>query len=139
MDSKKLCVCNNKRTPNYKVFAGIAQRGKSYMEWFYGFKLHIVCNDKGELLNFVVTLGNVDDKEPLTSSNLLKEVIGKPFADKGYISESLFDKLFFDGIHLVTTVRRNMKEIFGGFSLISATIFGKSNGNTSKRNDDELK
>lgn len=89
--------------------AGIAQRGKSSMGWFYEFKLHLVCNDKGELLNFVSTPGNVDDRKPLTSSNLLKELIGELFADKGYISESLFNRLFFDGIHLITTVRKNMK------------------------------
>ena len=110
VDSTKLSVCNNKRIPNHKVFAGIAQRGKSSMGWFYGFKLHLVCNDKGELLNFVITPGNVDDREPLTSGNLLKEVMGKLFADKSYISENRFNKLFFDGIHLITTVRRNMKE-----------------------------
>lgn len=110
MDSTKLCVCHNKRIANHKVFAGIAQRGKSSMGWFYGFKLHLVCNDKGELLNFVITPGTVDDREPLTSGNLLKEVMGKLFADKGYISESLFNKLFFDGKHLITTVRKNMKE-----------------------------
>ena len=110
VDSTKLCVCDNKRSPRHKVFAGIAQRGKSSMGWFYGFKLHLVCNDKGELLNFVITPGNVDDREPLTSSNMLKELMGKLFADKGYISESLFNHLFFDGIHLITTVRKNMKE-----------------------------
>lgn len=110
VDSTKLCVCDNKRIPRHKVFAGIAQRGKSSMGWFYGFKLHLVCNDKGELLNFVITPGNVDDREPLTSSNLVKELMGKLFADKGYISENLFNRLFFDGIHLITTVRKNMKE-----------------------------
>ncbi len=118
VDSTKLCVCENKRIPAHKVFAGIAQRGKSSMGWFYGFKLHIVCNDKGELLNFVITPGNVDDREPLTSGNLLKEVMGKLFADKGYISESLFNRLFFDGIHLITTVKWNMKEryLIGGLT-----------------------
>lgn len=110
VDSTKLHVCDNKRIPRHKVFEGIAQRGKSSMGWFYGFKLHLVCNDKGELLNFVITAGNVDDREPLTSSNLLKEVMGKLFADKGYISEGLFNRLFFDGIHLITTVRKNMKD-----------------------------
>lgn len=110
VDSTKLHVCNNKRIPRHKVFAGIAQRGKSTMGWFYGFKLHLVCNDKGELLNFIITPGNVDDREPLTGSNLLKGVLGKLFADKGYISEKLFNHLFFDGINLITTVRKNMQQ-----------------------------
>lgn len=114
VDSTKLCVCDNKRIPRHKVFDGIAKRGKSSMGWFYGFKLHLVCNDKGELLNFVITPGNVDDREPLASSNLLKELMGKLFADKGYISENLFSRLFFDGIHLITTVRKNNeRKIYG--------------------------
>jgi hypothetical protein len=62
------------------------------------------------ILNFVFTTGNVDDREPLTATNLLKGVIGKLVGDKGYIGESLFNKLFFNGIHLVTKVRNNMKE-----------------------------
>ena len=35
------------------------------MGWFFGFKLHLIINDKGEILNFVFTTGGVDDREPL--------------------------------------------------------------------------
>ena len=111
-DSTRLHVCHNKRIEQNKVFKGIAQRGKSTMGWFYGFKLHIAINDKGELLGFVITTGNMDDRAPLTESMLLKDVFGKLFADKGYISEKLFNHLWFDGIHLITTVRKNMKESY---------------------------
>jgi hypothetical protein len=75
-----------------------------------GFKLHLICNEKGEILNFVFTQGNVDDRELLTAANLLKGVIGKLVGDEGHIGESLFNRLFFYGIHLPTKVRSNMKE-----------------------------
>ena len=110
VDSTRLTVCKNQRIHNHKVFNGIAERGKSSMGWFYGFKLHITCNDKGEIMSFVLTPGNVDDRNPLTESSLLEKIFGKLFADKGYISKTLFDKLFVDGIHLFTTVRNNMKD-----------------------------
>ena len=110
IDSTRLVVCRNQRIHQHKVFNGIAERGKSSMGWFYGFKLHLVCNDKGELLNFMLIPGNVDDRNPLKESNLLKKIAGKLFGDKGYISEKLFNSLFFDGIHLITTIKKNMKE-----------------------------
>jgi hypothetical protein len=77
--------------------------------WFYGFKLHLVCNDKGELLSFCLTPGNVDDRNPQTIKTLTKKLFGKLFADKGYISATLFKMLFDDGIFLVTGIKSNMK------------------------------
>jgi len=109
VDSTPLRVCNNKRIFNHKVFDGIAQRGKSTMGYFFGFKLHLVVNEKGEILNFVITPGNVDDREPLKDSNFLSKIFGKLFADKGYIGQKLFEQLFIDGIHLITGLKRNMK------------------------------
>lgn len=109
VDSTPLRVCNNKRIFRHKVFDGIAKRGKSTMGYFFGFKLHLVVNEKGEILNFVITPGNVDDREPLKDSNFLEKIFGKLFADKGYIGKQLFDQLFVDGIHLITGLKRNMK------------------------------
>ena len=34
------------------------------MGWFFGFKLHLICNEKGELLNFMITPGGIDDRKP---------------------------------------------------------------------------
>lgn len=110
VDSTTIKVCRNQRIHNHAVFKDIAERGKSSMGWFYGFKLHLICNEKGEILNFTFTIGNVDDRKPLIATNLLRGVFGKLFGDKGYIGEKLFKELFFNGIHLVTTVKRNMKE-----------------------------
>lgn len=109
VDSTPIRVCHHKRIKRNKVFKGIAQVGKSTMGWFYGFKLHIVISDKGEILNFAVTQANVDDREPLKNESFLRAVFGKLFADKGYISQKLSEILFIDGIHLITGIRNNMK------------------------------
>lgn len=109
VDSTPIRVCHNKRIKRNKVFKGIAEVGKSTMGWFYGFKLHIVINDKGEILNFAITQANVDDREPLRNEGFLKAVFGKLFADKGYISEKLANILFVNDIHLITSIRNNMK------------------------------
>ena len=109
IDSTPIRVCKNKRIFNHKVFDGIAQRGKSTMGYFFGFKLHIVINDKGEIIEFVLTAGNVDDREPLKDANFIKKIYGKLFADKGYVSKPLFENLFFNGIQLITGIRNNMK------------------------------
>lgn len=104
-----LRVCRNQRIHLHRVFRGLAQRGQCSMGWFYGFKLHLVCNEKGELLSFMLTPGNVDDREPLKNTAFLENISGKLFGDKGYISKGLFEKLFVDGIQLLTKVRNNMK------------------------------
>lgn len=108
-DSTKVAVCHNKRIKSNKVFKGLAAVGKSTMGWFFGFKLHLVCNEKGELLNFCLTKGNMDDRNPRVWEALSKDIFGKLYADKGYISASLFESLFSEGIHLVTGIRDNMK------------------------------
>ena len=84
VDSTKISVCHNKRIKRNKVFDGFAQTGKSTMGWLYGFKLHLVCNDKGELLSFCLTPGNVDDRDPKTLQTLNKDLFGKLYGDKGY-------------------------------------------------------
>lgn len=108
-DSTSLKVCKNKRIKRNKVFKDIAAVGKSTMGWFYGFKLHLIVNDKGEILNFVITAGNVDDREPLKDEKFLKLIKGKLYADKGYISQKLTELLFIDGLHLITGIRNKMK------------------------------
>jgi hypothetical protein len=109
VDSTPIRVCKNKRIRNHKVFKGIAELGKSTMGWFYGFKLHIIVNEKGEIINFVITQGNCDDREPLKSDAFLKKIYGKLYGDKGYLSKDLAKTLFIDGIHLITGIRNKMK------------------------------
>jgi hypothetical protein len=109
VDSTKIAVCHNKRIRNNKVFKNVAEIGKSTMGWFYGFKLHLMCNEKGDLLNFCLTKGNVDDRDERVFGVLSQNIFGKLYADKGYISAKLCEMLFNDGIHLVTGIRSNMK------------------------------
>ena len=114
--STPLRVCRNQRILMHKVFKGIATRGKCSMGWFFGFKLHLICNEKGELLNFMFTPGNVDDRAPLNDKSFIEQIVGKLVGDKGYISQKLFEKLFIDGIQLVTKLKSNMKGALMGIS-----------------------
>lgn len=110
IDSTLLRVCHIKREKQHKVFKGIAEKGKSTMGWFFGFKLHLIINDRGELLSFYLTKGNVDDRNIDLMTAMTKEVFGKLFGDKGYISKALAELLFQDGIQMITKVRKNMKK-----------------------------
>ena len=109
LDSTSIDVCHNRHIHSHKVFRNIARRGKTTTGWFYGFKLHLIVNDEGEILSFCLTAGNVDDRDWKTISTLTREIFGKLYADKGYISQKLFDELFEKNITLITKVRANMK------------------------------
>jgi transposase len=107
IDSTKLAVCGNKRINRNRVFQGVARLGKTTMGWFFGFKLHLIINECGELLAIRLTPGNVDDREPVP--DMARELVGKLFGDKGYISAELFWQLWDRGLQLVTPIRKNMK------------------------------
>jgi len=109
VDSTTIKVCDNHRIPRHKVFAGIAQRGKSSMGWFYGFKLHLVVNDQGEIVSFSLTPGNVADSNKQVMLHLVRQLTGYLFADRGYISKDLFLSMLDIGVKLVTGIRKNMK------------------------------
>lgn len=110
IDSFSLAVSHNKRISNHKTFAGIAQRGKTSMGWFYGFKLHVVINGSGEIINFALTPGNVADNNQTLLEQLLKNIRGKVYGDKGYLlNEDFFKKLYLQGTHVVTRIKKNMK------------------------------
>lgn len=107
VDSTALRVCTNRRIKRHKVFAGLAARGQCSLGWFYGFKLHLVINEQGEVLAFTLTPGNVDDRKPVPK--LVKALFGKLFGDKGYLSQSLFETLLEQGLQLITGIKANMK------------------------------
>ena len=107
IDSTALRVCTNQRIPRHRVFAGLAARGQCSLGWFYGFKLHLVINERGEVLAFTLSPGNVDDRKPVP--RLVKRLFGKLFGDKGYLSQSLFETLLDHGLQLITGIRANMK------------------------------
>ncbi len=108
LDSTTLKVCHNKRIYRNKVFKGIATRGKSSMGWFYGFKLHLVINHKGEIMAFCLTKGNIDDRMPV--EKLTRNLQGLAAADKGYISKKLEEDLQKNNLKFITKVRKNMKK-----------------------------
>jgi transposase len=108
LDSTSLKVCHHRRIHQHRVFQDRAARGKTSVDWFFGFKLHLVVNDQGERLNIRLTPGNTDDRKPVPE--LLKALFGKVFADRGYVSQSLFEHLLHTyGIALYAKPKRNMK------------------------------
>lgn len=108
IDSTSLAVCKNPRIHAHKVFSGLATRGKTSTGWFFGFKLHLICNDRGELLNLMLTPGNVDDRKPVP--HMVRSLFGKLFGDKGYLSQKLFEELLQTfNVQLITGIRSNMK------------------------------
>ncbi len=107
IDSTPLAVCHNARIHQHRVFAGRAARGKTSVGWFFGFKLHLVVNDQGELVAFCLTPGNVDDRHPVPK--LAKGLVGKLVGDKGYLSQPLAQHLLVThGLHLITRLRTKM-------------------------------
>jgi len=109
IDSTPLKVCHNRRIYSHKVFKICAARGKNSTGWFYGFKLHLVINDRGEICSFCLTPGNIDDRNRDVIAQLCRELSGKLFGDRGYISQELFERLYGQGIQLITKLRKNMK------------------------------
>lgn len=131
IDSTRLPICDNKRISRNKVFKGLAQRGKTTMGWFYGFKLHMIINNKGQIMALKITPGNVDDRAVVSS--MTKNLKGKLFADKGYLSKKLFLELYRRGLKLITGIRKNMKNYLMDFTeklllrkrFLVETIFGQ--------------
>lgn len=110
IDSTKIQVCHIKREKQHRVFANLASKGKSSLGWFYGFKLHLIINDQGHILNFFLSSANTDDRNMSVIKALTKGVFGKLYGDKGYISKKLAAFLWNDGIDLIYKVRSNMKK-----------------------------
>ena len=107
IDSTKLEVCHLKRSNSNKLFAQIATHGKTTTGWFFGLKLHLVVNDKGEFMGLRITTGKSDDRPVV--AGLMKGLSGHLYADKGYISSKLTECLLKKGIKMITYIRRNMK------------------------------
>ena len=107
IDSTPIVVCHSRRVHSHKVFKGLAKKGKSSTGWFFGFKVHIIVSDTGELLAFQFSPGNTDDRVPVR--NMAKNFFGKLFGDKGYISKELFSDLYENGLQLITKIKSNMK------------------------------
>jgi hypothetical protein len=123
IDSTALPVCHNRRIQRHKTFAGLADRGKTTMGWFFGFKLHLVFNELNEIVALKLTPGNVSDTAPVRS--LTKDLAGKLFGDKGYIGKKLAEDLLRRGLALFTRVRKNMKSL--PISLLDKALLNNRN------------
>ena len=107
VDSTAIPVCHPKRISRNKVFKETAKLSKSSMGWFFGFKLHLIINDCGEILSCRITPGNVDDRTHMSS--MTQGITGQIFGDKGYIKKELFEQLLSKGLQLITPLKANMK------------------------------
>ena len=107
-DSKTLPVCDNRRIPSNKVFKDVAGRGKSSTGWFYGLKAHLLVNNLGQILQFLITPANFTDNNKSVLDQLLAGIQGKCFADKGYLTK-FFEHFLQKGVQIITKIRKNMK------------------------------
>ena len=130
-DSTAIKVCHNHRINQHKLFKDLAQRAKSTMGWFFGFKLHLIINDKGQIMAVKISPGNTDDRRVLKT--MVKGLVGKCYVDKGYISKELVKQLCKQGLLLITGIRRNMKNYLQSFwdkwmlrkRFLIETVFGQ--------------
>lgn len=109
VDSTALRVCGNKRIFTHEVCKGIANRGMSSMGWFYGFKLHIICNELMQILDYRITSGNTDDRDGLAM--IWNHIFGIIVADAGYLGKNWQEEARKCGKHLFAAVRANMKKL----------------------------
>lgn len=102
-------MCHNKHIQQHSVFIESASRGKTSVDWFYGFKIHLICDHIGRLVSYCITTGNVDDRKVLPELIEHSKLKGKLFGDRGYIGKNCKDRLTEVGVQLITRVKRNMK------------------------------
>lgn len=113
IDSFPLKVSHEKRISSHKTFRGLAARGKTSVGWFFGFKVHVIINSSGEVLDFTITPGNIVDNNTEVIEKMMQNIQGKVYGDKGYlVNPDLFQRLYSQGVHLVTKIRKNMKNKF---------------------------
>lgn len=108
VDSSALPVCLLRRQKRHKTFETIAKFGKTSMGWFFGLKLHLVINDKGQMIAFKITRGSRNDA--IEACSMLKVLEGLAFGDKGYLGKKIFEELLAGGLKLITRKRKNMAQ-----------------------------
>jgi hypothetical protein len=109
IDSTALPVCHNKRIHSHKVFKKIAKRGKTTMGYFYGFKVHLVVNHTGHIIDYSLSSGELHDLNK--TFELLKNLWGSAYADKGYVSSKIFENLRLFKVNFMTYLKINMKKL----------------------------
>lgn len=108
VDSTDLPVCRNHNIFKHRVTAEYASRGKTTKGWFYGFKLHGVCNDLRELENILFTTGSTHDN--IVLHDLVNGLDGIFTCDAGYLLKKEDLEKFYDECKtLFIATRKNMK------------------------------
>lgn len=107
IDSTPMAVCHNLREKKHKVFKGWAAKGKTSTGWFFGLKIHMIFNTRGDIVRLTLTPGNINDRTPVR--NMVKDITATLIGDKGYLSKNLFEDLFKNGVTLITKIKKNMK------------------------------
>lgn len=108
IDSKQVPVCDNLRIKSNKVFQDWAGHGKSSTGWFYGFKVHLVINNYGEIVSFALSSANKADNNHEILKHLLGHLEGICVGDKGYLTQ-LWEKFYENGLKIIHKVKKNMK------------------------------
>lgn len=136
IDATSLKVCKNQRIHRHKVFQGWAQRGKTSMGFFFGFKLHAIINTSGEIIDIYLSAGDVDDRKPVISMS--KNLFGQIFGDRGYVSELIETCLKAFGISFFAKPKKNMKKSMNPIQktllkkrCLIETVFGEIKRRTS--------
>lgn len=84
VDATTLPVCSIQRERDHKCLRRDASKGCGSLGWFYGFKLHLITSDTGEILRFWLSTGKVHDTAPLLQYNFLRGLQGVLVGDSGY-------------------------------------------------------
>lgn len=110
IDSTPTQSCHIKRERQHKTFKGIAE-GKGKVPWAGSMDSNFIWSSiiRGNCSGFLLTPSNIDDGAPLKHMDFHKRIFGKLFGDRGYISQDLFEQLFIDGVHLITRLKKGMK------------------------------
>ncbi len=110
IDSTSLQICKNYNIYRNKVGGGIANRGRSTKGWFFGFKLHGVCNEEGYLEDIMFSPGSPNDKNFLEPMS--KRIDGTLVCDAGYlVKEEVFARVLKSVGRLFIATRKNMKRV----------------------------
>lgn len=106
VDSTTIEVCHIKREKDIKYSKDLLPKLRVRWDGF-GFKLHLVINNLGEIMAAKLTPGNTDDRKPVP--DLVDKLNGWLFGDKGYLSKALLEKLKAQSLDIFTKVKKNMK------------------------------
>lgn len=108
-DSTNLPVCSIKREFSHQVMKLFATKSKTTMGWFYGLRLHVLCNELMQILECRITTATVGERAALES--MWNYIFGLIVADAGYLGQEFQTRARSLGKQLLTGARANMKKL----------------------------